>query len=71
MAYKGLVFAAAVVLAAFPATAANAGPAPNGLALQPNDASIVRIDYYYPGYDYDYEYREVRMRAGALPMRRT
>jgi len=57
MFYKGLVFATAAVLAALPAlTAANAGPAFNGLALQRNDVSITKIDYYYPGYNYDYDY---------------
>ncbi len=53
MSYKELAFATAAVLAALPAlTAANAGPAFNGLALQRNDASAVKIDYYYPGYYY-------------------
>ncbi len=52
MFYKGLTFAAAAILASVSAlTAASAGPAFNGFALQRNGVSITKIDYYYPGYD--------------------
>lgn len=53
MFYKGLMFAAAAVLAAFSTlTAASAGAPFNGIALKRDGASITKIDYYYPGYDY-------------------
>ncbi len=52
MLHKGLLFAAAAALAALSAPAAvHASPVSMGLAPQGNDAAIVKVDYYYPGYD--------------------
>ncbi|MGO9544414.1 MAG: BA14K family protein [Rhodomicrobium sp.] len=51
MLYKGFLFAAAAWTALSAAAPADAGPAALGLAPQSNDAAIVKVDYYYRGYD--------------------